>query len=185
MHRLCLLFVLLSFLTACETRPETPVPIAPMVPVPTLPATRPVVPQPPESIRRINDAILDTGKDLLDKGQETLLPDKPVSANELPRVNIHTEPRNLLNLTTATVPITILFEAAVLNEGATHPIAEYNWTITKLGLPFFGTDQLVQTANGKRFSFTFQEKAAYRVTLTVSTSQQEQASSSIILWGRG
>lgn len=177
-------------LTACgsseDITPVSAVPIASAVPaVPVRPHQPVVVPQPPDSIRQINDKILEAGQDVLEQGKEILMPDKPQLNHELPRLNIHTTPRNLLNLSTATVPVTVVFEATVLNEGATHPIAEYSWTVTRMGLPFFSQDQEVHTATGHILRFTFEEKAAYRITGTVTTTQGEKASSSVLLWGRG
>jgi len=167
--------------------PLTPLPEAPAHEEPQpifwpepLPETRPA----PEQERLENLPQLESPTEP-DAEPQLIYPLPPTTEKALPRLNILTAPRNLLNMTTATVPVTAIFEIQVQNLQATHPIATYRWQVQKLGIPFLTKDELIHTATGQRLVFTFQEQAAYRVTGTVLTSADEQASSSVILWGRG
>lgn len=179
-------------LVACsaESHPGSSQPpqLIPSVPQPHKPVSSPVYP-PPFGVEPLNpdlQPILDKGSELVDSAKETLFPPPPENILEQPKPNIHSSPRNITNLTTATVPQTYTFEAAITNASKAWPVARYDWKIEKIGLPIFGQDELLAEIlnSGPRIHYTFTQRATYRVTLTVYTAAGDQSSTSLLIWGR-
>jgi hypothetical protein len=159
------LAVSFSFL-ACQNSPTVPAPVIPYS-------------SPGSDVGGLRES-LDT---VLDKSKEAILPEKPDSATELPRINIASEPANLLNVTGFNVPKTAIFEMRLLNSGKTHSITDYSWQVIKLGIPFISEDQTLHTSTGVRLSYTFRAQGRFRVVGTVRTANAEVSSSSIIVVG--
>lgn len=123
-------------------------------------------------------------KDVLDKGKEAILPDEAKTAKPRPKINIHSSPQNLLNLTTATVPSTFTFEAAHLNESESSTIIAFHWRIEKLGIPLLDSPELIFESKGQIVKYTFQDTGRYKVTLTAHTDTEDKISTSLVFWGR-